>query len=179
MGLGLGLSNNSVGVSANVNFFSRVLGSFTARNEFKLRISMGNSLCISRRRAIRSANVILNGTFTRTLLAGRSVREFNDFCIPVSRTLTFTSISVDNEPCLMFSTSFPRREYNNCSYSVAMRFVHTFTFGTRVALRLGSICNSGSRRVARTLCGTYTRTLHLTMGRGSSGMLLSAGKILW
>lgn len=173
----LSLSNNGIGVEANVNFFSRVLATFTIRNNFNLRIFIRNSLSISARRAIRSANVTLNTTFGGTLNSVNNVGHCNSFCVPVSRDLTLYTLSVSGEPFLIFGTRFGRRHYNRCRAYYARRFFHTFTIGTNVALRLGILCNDGSRRRVRTLFGTFTRTVGVTI-TPSNNKILSAGNIL-
>lgn len=178
MSLLLGLSNKSYRISANVNFFSRVLATFSIRNNFNLGLAYQNSLGISYRRAVRSIKVTLNGTFSRTLNSGNKVVHCKDFFVPVSRTLKFYTTSVDNEPFLIFRTDFPRRHVNTFSAYVYRRFFHTFTIGSNVALRLHIPCKDGSRRVTRTLFGTFTRTLGVTIRGGTAKRALSAGKIL-
>lgn len=93
----LGLSNDKgYSVSANVNFFSRVLRRVKGRNNVSLAVGMGNSLRISRRRAVRSATVTLNRYVCQTLNDGHNVRHCKCY-LPVSSYLYQMTLSFNNE----------------------------------------------------------------------------------
>ncbi len=179
--LTLGLSNeNRSSVSANMNFLSRVLRLFTHRKHFSLAIGYVNSLGMSTRRATRSVNVYLNGTFYRTMNSGGNVGHCNSVLLPVSRTLVVATISFSNEDFLDCNLSVPARGMKSFSARLIYRFFLTFIETTRLALRVGRLTNAGSRRVVRNAFGSITETLGTTITCRTNfrKRVPSAGKML-
>ncbi len=159
-----------------MGFFGRVLRSFSGRDVVSLSVRTDNSVRVSSRRAVRSIKVLLNRTFDSTVNSGGNVGEVTRTVIPVSRSMTAMTVSVDKHDCYGVSLGFGGRGVKSVASSVIVRFFRSFTNSTGLGV-CNAIRNTGSRRGTRTVFGTFTGSVGRTVGVRRS-RVPSAGNML-